>query len=61
MKCEVVTIIKEMKNRGAEKVILGCTDFQLLIKQSDSPVNLIDTMEVLAESVSRLVAEEGPL
>ena len=61
LKSEVVRIIEEMKNRGAEKVILGCTDFQLLIKQSDSPVNLIDTMEVLAESVSRLVAEEGPL
>ncbi|MBI2580098.1 MAG: amino acid racemase [Candidatus Aenigmarchaeota archaeon] len=61
LKSEVVKIIGEMKNRGAENVILGCTDFQLLVKQEDSPLRLIDTMEVLAESVSRLVMGREPL
>ncbi len=61
IKEEVLRIVSQLKSEGAEAVILGCTDFQLLIKQEDSPVRLIDTMEVLAESVSRLVAGEKPL
>jgi aspartate racemase len=29
--------------RGCEAVVLGCTEFPLLVKQEDSPVPLFDT------------------
>src|SRR3989344_2028817 len=50
IKKEVVEIIYGLREKGAEAVIMGCTDFQLLVKQADSPVKLIDTMEVLVDS-----------
>lgn len=36
-------IIADLKNRGAEGVILGCTEIPLLIKPSDSPIPTFDT------------------
>lgn len=38
-----VEIIKDLVGRGAEGVILGCTEIPLLIKQKDSPVPVFDT------------------
>ncbi len=36
-------IIREMEERGAQGVILGCTEIGSLISQADSPVPLFDT------------------
>jgi aspartate racemase len=36
-------IIEDLVRRGAEGVILGCTEIPLLIKQEDSPVPVFDT------------------
>jgi aspartate racemase len=38
-------IISSLKNNGAEAIILGCTDLQLIVKNSSLPV--IDTLNVL--------------
>ncbi len=38
-----VAIIEELARRGAEGVILGCTEIPLLIKDKDSPVPVFDT------------------
>jgi len=38
-----VGIIEELVKRGAEGVILGCTEIPLLIKEKDSPVPVFDT------------------
>jgi len=38
-----VGIIEDLVRRGAEGVILGCTEIPLLIKQKDSPVPVFDT------------------
>jgi aspartate racemase len=38
-----VGIIEELARRGAEGVILGCTEIPLLIKEKDSPVPVFDT------------------
>ncbi len=35
--------IENLVSRGAEAVILGCTEFGMLVKPEDSPVPLIDT------------------
>ena len=41
---EYLRIIKEMNDRGAEGVILGCTEIPLLIQDRDTPVPLFNTM-----------------
>ena len=38
-----VGIIEDLVRRGAQGVILGCTEIPLLIKQKDSPVPVFDT------------------
>ena len=36
-------VIKDLANKGAEGVILGCTEIGLLIQQADSPIAVFDT------------------
>ncbi len=36
-------VIKRLKSKGAEGVILGCTEIPLLITQEDSPIPVFDT------------------
>jgi aspartate racemase len=43
-----VEVIEDLKRRGAEGVILGCTEIPLLIKAKDSPVPVFDTTAVHA-------------
>ena len=38
-------IIQKLKNRGAEGIILGCTEIPLLIKQEDVDIPVIDTLK----------------
>lgn len=42
-------IIREYVNQGAQAVILGCTEFPLAINQTQTEVNLIDSVEVIAQ------------
>jgi len=42
-------IIKNLAKKGAEGVILGCTEIPLLIKQEDVEVPLFDTTKIHAE------------
>jgi aspartate racemase len=41
-------VIERLKERGAEGVILGCTEIPLLIKQKDSSIPVFDTTEIHA-------------
>ncbi len=41
-------VLRELAERGAQSVILGCTEIGLLIQESDSPVPLHDTTVVHA-------------
>jgi aspartate racemase len=43
-----IQIIKRLKERGAQGVILGCTEISLLINQKDSPLELFDTTAIHA-------------
>jgi aspartate racemase len=43
-----IRIIKRLKERGAQGVILGCTEISLLINQKDSPLELFDTTAIHA-------------
>lgn len=48
-KAEYLRIIDDLASQGAEAVILGCTEIQMLIKQTDTPVKLFDTTTIHAE------------
>lgn len=43
-------VIRRLVDRGAEAVILGCTEIMLLVKPADSPVPLFDTTAIHAEA-----------
>lgn len=43
-------IIDQLAERGAQAVILGCTEIPLLIKQSDTAVPLLDTTRIHARA-----------
>lgn len=51
--------IRKLKERGAQGVILGCTEIGLLIKQKDSVLPVFDTAQIHAEeSVKYALREE---
>ena len=43
-------VIVELETRGAEGVILGCTEIPLLVKQSDVSIPLFDTTTIHAQA-----------
>lgn len=57
----LLRIINELKIKGAEAVILACTDLPLLISQKESKVHLINTLEVLENSVVKLLSNKSKL
>ena len=45
-----IEIINNLKQRGAEAIILGCTEIALLISQTDTPLPLYDTTQIHADA-----------
>ncbi|MEG0365931.1 MAG: aspartate/glutamate racemase family protein [Coprobacillus sp.] len=45
-------VIENLRDKGAEAVILGCTEIGLLIKQDDSILPVFDTAEIHAKMVA---------
>ncbi|MGA2624411.1 MAG: aspartate/glutamate racemase family protein [Bacteroidota bacterium] len=43
-------IIEKLAAEGAEGIVLGCTEIPMLIKQTDSPLPLFDTVTIHAEA-----------
>lgn len=51
-------VIKNLIDRGAEGIILGCTEIGLLIKEEDSEVPIFDTTVIHAfESVNKAIGK----
>lgn len=44
-------VIQKLHQRGADAIILGCTEIGLLVKQTDSPIPLIDTTSVHVDAI----------
>ena len=52
-------IVADLADRGAQSVILGCTEIGMLIGPDDTPVALIDTTLIHAQSaVKWLLAKQ---
>lgn len=52
-------IINRLQEKGAEGVILGCTEIGLLIKQSDSSLPVFDTTLIHAKKAAEIALEGG--
>ena len=48
-KAEYLRIIKSLANQGAEAVILGCTEIGMLVDQTDTEIELLDTTYIHAQ------------
>lgn len=57
-KKEFLRIIDDLSERGAQGVILGCTEIGLLIKQSDTKIPLFDTTFIHASKAALLSIEK---
>ncbi|AJT61857.3 hypothetical protein T261_0165 [Streptomyces lydicus] len=54
-------IIKDLVAAGAEGIVLGCTEIELLISADDSPVPVFPTTRLHAEAaVSQALADDAP-
>ncbi|MDE7314845.1 MAG: aspartate/glutamate racemase family protein, partial [Mucispirillum sp.] len=53
-KNKFLEIIEKLKNKGAEGVILGCTEIVMLISQKDIDIPVFDTTEIHAETAAEL-------
>jgi aspartate racemase len=49
-RAEYLAIIERLRTRGAEGVVLGCTEIPLLIKPGDAPIPLFDTTALHAQA-----------
>lgn len=50
-------VISEMKLRGCDAVVLGCTEIPLLVAQEDSPLPILDSTRILSRAaLSRATA-----
>ena len=51
-------MIKKLKEDGAEGIILGCTEFGLLIQQSDASIPVFDTTVIHARRAAQIAMED---
>lgn len=51
---QFVRVIEQLKESGAQGVILGCTEIGLLIHQQDSPLPVFDTTQIHARKAALL-------
>jgi aspartate racemase len=55
---KIETICESLCKRGAENILLACTDLQLAISMVNSPIPIIDTTDILIKaSVRELLSE----
>lgn len=52
-------VVDSLAAQGAQAVILGCTEFPILLKDTQAPVPLIDSVVCHCESITRFILNEG--
>ena len=48
-KRKIIKAIDELKEKGAQAIVLGCTEIPLVLNQEDVDIELIDPTQILAE------------
>ena len=56
-KAEYLRVINELQLRGAEGVLLGCTELGLIVSQEDVALPLFDTTVIHARKAAQLALE----
>jgi len=54
---KVLKIIENLASKGAEGIVLGCTELPFLIKQSDAAVKVFDTTAIHAQRTLKIALE----
>jgi len=54
----LIKIMMDLRDAGAEAMILGCTEIPLLIQQKDVSIPLFDSGKILAESAFNLLIKK---
>ncbi|RDI97149.1 aspartate/glutamate racemase family protein [Dyella solisilvae] len=54
-------IIGRLVTKGAQAIILGCTELSLLVRPEDASVRLFDTTAIHAADAARWSLEDGPV
>jgi aspartate racemase len=53
--------IEELRSRGAQCVILGCTEIPIIVTPRNSPLPVLDSTRLLAQYAVRLAVDARPL
>ena len=56
-----IEAIDDLKSRGAECVILGCTEIPLIVTTANSPLPVLDSTRLLAKYAVREASNERPI
>src|SRR5215213_605948 len=56
-----VNAIEDLKARGAECVILGCTEIPLIVTETNSPLPVLDSTRLLAKYAVKEATSERPI
>ena len=57
----VLQQMEELRQRGAQGIVLGCTEFPLIIKQHDFDLPLFDTPRLHSQmAVDFILGKQGP-
>ena len=51
-------VIDSLSTRGAQAVILGCTEFPLLLNDTHCPIPLIDSLKYHCEAIAHYILDE---
>ncbi|MBA7530790.1 Aspartate racemase [subsurface metagenome] len=50
---DILEVAEVLINKGAEAIVIGCTEISLVLSQEDLPIPLIDSLQILAAAVVR--------
>ncbi len=56
-----VNAIDDLKSRGAECVILGCTEIPLIVTEANSPLPILDSTRLLAKYAVKEAIRDRPI
>lgn len=54
-KTKYISIVRDLVNRGAECLVLGCTEIPMLISQADFAIPVFDTTKIHSEAIVKYI------
>jgi aspartate racemase len=59
-KAAYLDVVRRLVDRGAQAVILGCTEIELLLRDGDAAVPLLDTTELHCLALADVILDNAP-